>query len=148
VGRHMPTASTVAESRFSRLNGIRTRSGGRPDARRGRSHARRAAIGAVVVAYVNGQNFRNTAYNWRVLAWVTGGESLHNNHHAHPRAPRFSMRRFEFDPWWVVIRSLALVGLVQIVGAPVRLSGRPDALFSPGGRPARGGHGERARGER
>jgi hypothetical protein len=30
------------------------------------------------------QNFGNTAYNSRLLAWVTGGESLHNNHHAHP----------------------------------------------------------------
>src|SRR5262245_48874175 len=39
------------------------------------------------------QNFRNTAYNWPILAWVTSGESLHNNHHAHPRAPKFSMRR-------------------------------------------------------
>jgi hypothetical protein len=49
------------------------------------------------------------------------------------------MRRFEFDPSWVVIRSLALVGLVQIVGAPVSLSGRPDALFTAGGRAAAGG---------
>jgi fatty-acid desaturase len=30
------------------------------------------------------QDFDNTAYNSRVLAWETGGESLHNNHHAHP----------------------------------------------------------------
>src|SRR3989449_4911289 len=41
------------------------------------------------------QNFGNTAYNSSVLAWVTGGESLHNNHHAHPRAPKFSVRRVE-----------------------------------------------------
>jgi stearoyl-CoA desaturase (Delta-9 desaturase) len=67
------------------------------------------------------QNFSNTAYNWRVLAWVTGGESLHNNHHAHPRAAKFSMRWFEFDPSWVVIRALAMARLVEIVGAPVRL---------------------------
>jgi stearoyl-CoA desaturase (Delta-9 desaturase) len=52
---------------------------------------------------------------------VTGGESLHNNHHAHPRAPKFSMRWFEFDPSWVVIRALAAAGLMKIVGAPVRL---------------------------
>jgi hypothetical protein len=32
------------------------------------------------------------------------------------------MRRFEFDPSWVVIRCLAAVGLVEIVGAPVRLA--------------------------
>jgi stearoyl-CoA desaturase (delta-9 desaturase) len=68
------------------------------------------------------QNFGNTAYNSRVLAWVTGGESLHNNHHAHPRAPKFSMRRFEFDPSWVVVRCLAAVRLVKIVGAPVKLA--------------------------
>jgi stearoyl-CoA desaturase (delta-9 desaturase) len=67
------------------------------------------------------QNFENTAYNSRLLAIVTGGESLHNNHHAHPRAPKFSMRRLEFDPSWVVIRCLALVRLVEIVGGPVRL---------------------------
>jgi stearoyl-CoA desaturase (delta-9 desaturase) len=63
------------------------------------------------------QNFSNTAYNSSALAWVTGGESLHNNHHAHPRAPKFSVRRFEFDPSWTVIRALAAVGLVVVVGA-------------------------------
>lgn len=67
------------------------------------------------------QNFENTAYNWRILSWLTGGESLHNNHHAHPRAPKFSVRWFEFDPSWPVIRSLALVRLIVVVGASVRL---------------------------
>jgi len=68
------------------------------------------------------QNFQNTAYNSPVLAWVTGGESLHNNHHAHPRAPKFSVRWFEFDPSWPVIRALAAVKLVVITGASVRFS--------------------------
>ncbi len=67
------------------------------------------------------QNFSNTAYNSRVLAWVTAGESLHNNHHAHPRAPKFSVRRFEFDPSWLVIRALAAVRLVVILGTPVKI---------------------------
>ncbi|MBI4636702.1 MAG: fatty acid desaturase [Candidatus Rokubacteria bacterium] len=67
------------------------------------------------------QNFRNTAYNSPVLAWLTAGESLHNNHHAHPRAPKFSVRRFEFDPSWLVIRTLAAVRLVVIIGTPVSL---------------------------
>ena len=82
----------------------------------------------VIAPLINGlghwrgaQNFANTAYNWRLLSWVTGGESLHNNHHAHPRAPKFSMRRFEFDPSWLVICCLARCGLVEILGAPVRL---------------------------
>jgi stearoyl-CoA desaturase (delta-9 desaturase) len=69
-----------------------------------------------------GQNFANTARNSRVLAWMTGGESLHNNHHAHPRAPKFSVRRSEFDPSWMGIRVLAALRMVIIVGSPVRLS--------------------------
>ena len=68
------------------------------------------------------RNFDNTASNWRLLAWVTGGESLHNNHHAHPRSPKFSMRRLEFDPSWLIIRSLAAAGLLVIVGPPVALT--------------------------
>jgi stearoyl-CoA desaturase (delta-9 desaturase) len=67
------------------------------------------------------KNFENTAHNWPSLSWLTGGESLHNNHHAHPRAPKFSMRRLEFDPSWLVIRALRTVRLVAVVGACVRL---------------------------
>lgn len=96
-----------------------------------------AAAGAHAVLYVfvltpliNGlghwrgaQNFtNNTAHNWRGVAWATAGESLHNNHHAHPRAPKFSMRRFEFDPSWLLIRTLARVRLVAILGAPVEMN--------------------------
>ena len=62
------------------------------------------------------QNFENTAYNSRLFAWVTGGESLHNNHHAHPRSAKFSMSRAEFDPSWPAIRALSAVGLVVVVG--------------------------------
>ena len=65
------------------------------------------------------KNFENTAYNWRLLAWITAGESLHNNHHAHPRSAKFSVRRSEFDPSWLMIRSLAAAGLLSIVGRPV-----------------------------
>src|SRR5438552_1148796 len=70
-----------------------------------------------------GQNFTdNTAYNWRLLSWVTGGESLHNNHHAHPRAPKFSVRTREFDPSWALIRVLVAARLIVVVGTSVRLS--------------------------
>ena len=67
------------------------------------------------------QNFGNTAYNSRVLAWFTGGESLHNNHHAFPRAPKFSVGRFEFDPSWVVIRVMAAMRLIAVIGATAKL---------------------------
>ena len=65
-----------------------------------------------------GQNYDNTAYNSRVLAWLTGGESLHNNHHAHARSPKFSVRRSEFDPSWLMIRALMALGLVTLVRPP------------------------------
>ena len=64
------------------------------------------------------RNFENSASNWRLLAWITGGESLHNNHHAHPRSPKFSVRSWEFDPSWPIIRSLAATGLLVILGSP------------------------------
>jgi stearoyl-CoA desaturase (delta-9 desaturase) len=67
------------------------------------------------------QNFANTAYNSPLMAWVTGGESLHNNHHAHARSPKFSMRRREFDPSWLVIRLLVVARLVAVMRPPVRL---------------------------
>jgi stearoyl-CoA desaturase (delta-9 desaturase) len=65
-----------------------------------------------------GKNFDNTAFNWRALSWITGGESLHNNHHAFPRSAKFSVRRSEFDPSWPIIRTLAAVRLLAIQGAP------------------------------
>jgi hypothetical protein len=37
------------------------------------------------------------------------------------------MRRSEFDPSWVVIRCLARLGLVEIIGAPVRIPGEQSA---------------------
>lgn len=70
------------------------------------------------------QNFENTAYNSRLMAWVTGGESLHNNHHAHARSPKFSMRRWEFDPAWQVIRVLVAARLAALLRPPVRLPAR------------------------
>jgi stearoyl-CoA desaturase (Delta-9 desaturase) len=75
------------------------------------------------------QNFANTAYNSKVLAWITAGESLHNNHHADPRAPKFSVRRVEFDPSWLVIRALTALRLVAVIGPPRRLSTDSRAML-------------------
>jgi stearoyl-CoA desaturase (Delta-9 desaturase) len=69
------------------------------------------------------QNFENTAYNSRLLAWFTGGESLHNNHHAYPKSPKFSVRRSEFDPSWPVIRLCTALRLMRITGSRARLAG-------------------------
>ena len=84
------------------------------------------------------RSYDNTGRNSSVLAWVTGGESLHNNHHAYPRAPKFSIRPSEFDPSWPVIRALSTLGLLAIAGTPAQPAGpgsvRAGAGPSGGGR--------------
>jgi stearoyl-CoA desaturase (delta-9 desaturase) len=61
--------------------------------------------------HVGYKNFENTATNIRVIAWLTGGEGLHNNHHGFPRSPKFSFRASEVDPAWPVIRLLTALRL-------------------------------------
>jgi stearoyl-CoA desaturase (delta-9 desaturase) len=63
--------------------------------------------------HVGYKNFDNTATNLRLLALVTGGEGLHNNHHGHPRSPKFSFRRSEIDPAWPIIRLLVALRLAH-----------------------------------
>jgi stearoyl-CoA desaturase (Delta-9 desaturase) len=47
--------------------------------------------------------FAGLATNSQWLAWLTGGEGLHSNHHAAPTSARLSFRRREIDPgWWVI----------------------------------------------
>ena len=63
--------------------------------------------------HVGYKNFANTATNIRFVAWLTGGEGLHNNHHGFPRSPKFSVKRSEFDPAWPVIRLLTALKLAR-----------------------------------
>jgi stearoyl-CoA desaturase (Delta-9 desaturase) len=47
--------------------------------------------------------FEGLAGNTQWLAWLTGGEGLHSNHHAAPTSARLSFRRGEIDPgWWMI----------------------------------------------
>ena len=48
-----------------------------------------------------------------IAVWV-GGEELHNNHHAFPSSAKFSVRRFEFDLGWLVIRILSTLKLAKV----------------------------------
>jgi stearoyl-CoA desaturase (Delta-9 desaturase) len=59
------------------------------------------------------RNFDNTATNIRLIALVTGGEGLHNNHHGFPRSPKFSWRTSEIDPAWPVIKLLVALNLAK-----------------------------------
>lgn len=59
------------------------------------------------------RNFENTATNIPWLAWFTGGEGYHNNHHGVPRSPKLSCQPGEFDVGWSVISVLARLNLAQ-----------------------------------
>ncbi|MFZ0302415.1 MAG: fatty acid desaturase, partial [Terracidiphilus sp.] len=50
--------------------------------------------------------------NWWV-AFLTGGEGWHNNHHAHPTSATHGMAWWELDFNYWGIRLLALVGLAK-----------------------------------
>ena len=63
--------------------------------------------------HVGYKNFDNTATNLRLLALVTGGEGLHNNHHGYPRSPKFSCRASEIDPAWPLIKLLIALRLAK-----------------------------------
>lgn len=52
--------------------------------------------------------------NWWV-ALLTFGEGWHNNHHAHPSSARHGLAWFEFDPTWLQIKLLSMVGLAKKV---------------------------------
>jgi stearoyl-CoA desaturase (delta-9 desaturase) len=67
------------------------------------------------------QPYKNSATNGQVLALMTGGEGLHNNHHAAPTSARFSLHRGEVDPGWLMVRTLVLLHLAQIRHDDVKL---------------------------
>src|ERR671919_1360382 len=50
--------------------------------------------------------YANLATNNQWLAWISGGEGLHNNHHAAPTSARFALARGQTDPGWWLIRLL------------------------------------------
>ncbi len=56
----------------------------------------------------------NSGTNGKVLALLTVGEGLHNNHHAGPTAARLSFGAGQFDPAWWFIRGLERLRLVTL----------------------------------
>jgi stearoyl-CoA desaturase (delta-9 desaturase) len=65
--------------------------------------------------------YANSATNLQSLALVTGGEGLHNNHHAAPTSARFALRGREVDPGWWVVRVLVALHLAQVRHEDVHL---------------------------
>ncbi|TMK59351.1 MAG: hypothetical protein E6G60_14630 [Actinobacteria bacterium] len=69
-----------------------------------------SSVNAVGHVYGRRPN-QNSGTNGRLLALLSVGEGLHNNHHAAPTSARFSLRRGEIDlGWWCVatMRTLRL----------------------------------------
>jgi stearoyl-CoA desaturase (delta-9 desaturase) len=62
----------------------------------------------------------NSATNGQLLAVITGGEGLHNNHHAAPTSATFALHG-ELDPGWLLIRVLRRLGLVSVRHETVHL---------------------------
>ena len=60
------------------------------------------------------QPFDNTARNSQVLALLTSGEGLHNNHHALPTSARLAMGRGQVDPGWWFIRVCRRMGWATV----------------------------------
>jgi stearoyl-CoA desaturase (delta-9 desaturase) len=56
----------------------------------------------------------NTARNSQLLALVTAGEGLHNNHHHAATSPRLAMARGEIDPGWWFIRAAKDLGWLTL----------------------------------
>ncbi len=62
--------------------------------------------------------------NWWV-ALLTFGEGWHNNHHAHPTSARHGLAWYEFDPSWIQIRFLEMLGIAKSVRR-VRSNDEPE----------------------
>jgi stearoyl-CoA desaturase (delta-9 desaturase) len=74
------------------------------------------------VGHVFGKRpYDNSATNMQSIALVTGGEGLHNNHHAAPTSARFSLGKGQLDPGWFVVRALVALKLATVRHDDVKL---------------------------
>lgn len=80
-----------------------------------------AAVNAVGHTFGK-RSYDNLATNNQWLAWISGGEGLHNNHHAAPTSAKLAHRWFEIDPGWYVIKTLTWFRLAKVRLADLRLS--------------------------
>ena len=91
-----------------------------------------AGIHTVVYLMINGainavghtfgkRPYDNLATNNQWLAWISGGEGLHNNHHAAPTSARFALDRGQTDPGWWLIRLLLRTHQAEVRHEEIKL---------------------------
>ncbi len=79
-----------------------------------------SAVNAVGHTY-GSRPYANLATNNQWLAWISGGEGLHNNHHAAPTSAWFSLAGGETDPGWWLIRLLLRTNQAEVRHEDVKL---------------------------
>ena len=79
-----------------------------------------AAINAVGHTFGK-RPYDNLATNNQWLAWISGGEGLHNNHHAAPTSARFALDRGQIDPGWWLIRLLLRTHQAEVRHEEIKL---------------------------
>jgi stearoyl-CoA desaturase (delta-9 desaturase) len=79
-----------------------------------------------IAHYFGYRNFECKDASRNILPWafIVGGEELHNNHHTYATSAKFSVKWWEIDTGWILIRLLQLVGLAK----PKRVPPRPLVL--------------------
>jgi stearoyl-CoA desaturase (delta-9 desaturase) len=65
--------------------------------------------------------YDNLATNNQWLAWISGGEGLHNNHHAAPTSARFALAGGQIDPGWWLVRLLLRTNQAQVRHEEIKL---------------------------
>ena len=86
------------------------------------------AIGGAINAvghHFGRRPYDNSATNLQWLALLTGGEGLHNNHHAAPTSARFSLHPGEVDLGWWIVAALRRLRLAKVRLDRVVLKTRP-----------------------
>lgn len=73
--------------------------------------------------YVGYRNFESPDASRNIIpfAFIIGGEELHNNHHTFSTSAKFSVKWWEFDIGWGVIRLLQLLHLAKPKRVPPKL---------------------------
>ncbi len=70
------------------------------------------------------RNFEATDASTNISPWgiISGGEELHNNHHAYPTSAKLSVKPYEFDIGWLYISVLQSLGLATVKKLPPKMA--------------------------